>query len=172
MVLLDLMVTWGRTGLVGFGGGPAMIPLMQAECVDGRGWLTDAEFLDLLASSNVLPGPITAKMSAYVGWKVAGPAGALVSFLSVSAPSALLMLVLAVALQRNKDHPMVAGALAAVRPAVVGMIAWTLVTLWPDGVTGWVSGLVAGVALAALLLRVPPAVVMVAALVFGALFLR
>ena len=166
------MVSWGRAGLLGFGGGPSMVPLIQAECVEGRGWLTDAEFLDLLASSSVLPGPITAKMSVVVGWKVAGATGALVSIVAVTAPSALLMLVLGVVLTRFKAHPAMKGALLAVRPAVVGMLAWTVVTLAPDGVSSWGTGLLAVVALAALLLRVHPGVVMVAALAFGALFMR
>ncbi len=172
MVLLELLVSWGRIGVLGFGGGPAMIPLIKAECVEGRGWLTDAEFLDLLASSSVLPGPITAKMSVFVGWKVAGGTGALASILGVMGPPAVLMLALGFLLAQYKAHPAVKGALAAVRPAVVGMLAWTVWSLFPDGVTGWSSAIIALVALGALLMRVPPVAVMGVALVFGALFLR
>jgi len=172
MVLWELLVSWGRIGLVGYGGGPAMIPLMKAECVDVRGWLTEAQFMEGLAVSNALPGPITAKMSVFVGWKMAGGAGAGVSCLAVVAPAAFLMLALMGVLLRYREAPAVAGGLRAVKPVVIGMLVWTVATLWTDAVQGWSTALLAGAALVALLLKVHPGIVVVVALVVGALFLR
>lgn len=159
-------------GLFGFGGGPSMIPLMKAECVDVRGWMSDDQFLDALAMGSSLPGPISVKMALYVGLRVAGPVGALVAFLAVCAPSGLLMLTLAGFYLRFRGSRSVAGAMWAVRPVVVALLVWTLIGLAPDGVRSWAAGGIAVAALAALLLRVHPALVIVAALVMGAVFHR
>jgi chromate transporter len=149
-----------------------MIPLMKAECVEGRSWLTDDQFLDALAMSGTLPGPISAKMSLYVGLKVGGPLGALVAFTAVMAPSMLLMGVLASVYMRTKDHPAVQGAMAAVQPVVVGMLAWTVVELAPGGIRGWSGAALALGAVVALWMEVHPALVILGALGLGAVALR
>lgn len=163
---------WGRVGLVGFGGGPAMIPLMQAECVETNGWVTEEQFLDALAASSALPGPIAAKMSIFVGLEVAGILGAMVAFLGVMLPAVLLMSMLAGVILRYRDAPAVSGAMKAVQPVVIGMLAWTVISLAPTGIRNGSGALLAGAALAALLLKVHPALVIVGAMTIGALFLR
>ena len=72
MVAVDLLLGFGRVGLFGFGGGQAMIPLMEQECVQQAEWMNSEEFIDALAMGNALPGPIAIKMAAMVGWKVGG----------------------------------------------------------------------------------------------------
>ena len=163
---------WGRVGLVGFGGGPAMIPLMQAECVETNGWVTEEQFLDALAASSALPGPIAAKMSIFVGLEVAGILGAMVAFLGVMLPAVLLMSMLAGVILRYRDAPAVSGAMKAVQPVVIGMLAWTVISLAPTGIRNGSGALLAGAALAALVLKVHPALVIVGAMTIGALFLR
>ena len=64
-----------RVGIFGFGGGPAMIPLVRAEVVTRHHWLTDEEFADVLAIGNTLPGPIATKMPGYIGYRVGGVTG-------------------------------------------------------------------------------------------------
>lgn len=172
MLLLDLAVGWGRIGILGFGGGPAMVPLMKAECVDGRAWLSEARFLDLLATGYSLPGPIAAKMSVAVGFEAGGVAGAAVAFVAVMAPAIALMLGLGALLARHRDAPAVAGALRAVKPVVVALLAWTALDLAPAGIQGWTGGLLAAAALAALLLEIHPALVLLTAMVLGATLLR
>ena len=149
-----------------------MIPLMKSECVDGRGWLTHEQFLDGLAVGSALPGPIAAKMSIYVGLQVAGAPGALVAFLGVMLPGALLMSLVASVLLRYRDAPAVSGAMAAVQPVVIGLLAWTAISLVPDGVRGGVGILFALGALGAMALKVHPAVVILVAMGLGAAFLR
>lgn len=168
-----LALFWGfaRVGLLGFGGGQAMIPLMQAECV-GRGWITEEQFLEGLAAGNALPGPISTKMALYVGWLEAGPLGALAAVTGVLAPSAILMLGLTAVILRYREHPMVAGALRGVKPAVVGMIAWVAWDLAPSGITGAAGAVLAVAAFGALVARVHPGFVMVGAMAFGAIALR
>ena len=72
---LELLISFAKLGTVGFGGGPAMIPLVQAEVVDHRGWLTNEQFVDVLAAGNSLPGPISTKMAVYIGYQTGGALG-------------------------------------------------------------------------------------------------
>lgn len=170
--LLGLTTSWARVGLLGFGGGSSMVPLMKAECVDLRGWMNEQEFIEALALGNALPGPIAAKMSVHVGLRVAGPLGAILAFSAVMGPSMAMMLGLAGLFLRFHDKPAVAGALAAARPVVVGMLFWTAIALAPDGVKSPATALLAALACLALLARVPPALVIVLAMLGGALFWR
>ena len=171
MTPLALFLGFARVGLLGFGGGPSMIPLMKAECV-GQGWLTDDQFMEGLAAGNALPGPISVKMAIYVGWLEAGPMGALSAVIGVTAPSALLMVALTALVLKYREHPVVAGGLRGVKPAVVGMLAWVAWDLAPSGITGAAGALLAVAAFAALVLRVHPGIVMVGAMAFGAVALR
>lgn len=172
MLLIDLATSWVRIGVFGFGGGSAMVPLMKAECVDGRQWVTEAQFLDMLATGYALPGPIAAKMSVIVGFETAGAAGALAAFAGVMAPGVVLMLGLGALLTRYQNAGPVAGALKAVKPVVIAMLIWTVVGLAPSGISGWTGILIAAVAFAALMLNIHPAIVIVVAMSVGALFLR
>jgi chromate transporter len=170
--LVDIAVAWGRVGLFGFGGGPGMIPMMQAECVQTHGWLTEEQFLEAIAASSSLPGPIAVKMSVLVGSQVSGIPGALAALLGVTVPAITLMTLLTGALMQFRSAPAVSGAMRAVQPAVIGLLAWTVVSLAPDGIRSLSGALIAGGALAALALKVHPAAVIVAAMAIGAVFLR
>jgi len=170
--LFDIAVAWGRVGLFGFGGGPGMIPMMQAECVQTHAWLTEEQFLEAIAASSALPGPIAVKMSVLVGSQVGGIPGALAALLGVTVPAITLMALLTGALMQFRSAPAVSGAMRAVQPAVIGLLAWTVVSLAPDGIRSLSGALIAGGALAALALKVHPAAVIVAAMAIGAVFLR
>lgn len=175
--LWSLLVTFTRCGAFGFGGGPSMIPLMQQEVVHGRGWLTDREFADLLAMGNALPGPITTKLAAVIGWRLAGPLGAAAGLVGMTVPTALLMMAVAATIAAYQDRPRAQGALAAARPAVVALLAWTALDVGRSTTRAMpTSGLVAFAALllgsfALLLLDVHPALVVVVAAIIGAVVL-
>ena len=171
MTLWRLFAGFFRVGLFGFGGGPSMIPLMQAECV-GAGWVTEEQFLEALAAGNALPGPIATKMALFVGFKEAGALGAAVAFGGVLLPSSALMALLGGLLLRHRDTPWVAAALAGVKPAIVGMLAWTAWDLAPSGVQGWAGALIAVLAFAFLVLRVHPLFVIVGAALVGVVVFR
>ncbi len=171
-MLIELFLGWLRVGAFGFGGGPGMIPLMKAECVDARGWLTEEQFLDGLAASSALPGPISAKMSVYVGMEAASFPGAVVAFIGVMLPGVALMSVLAAWVLRYRTHPAVGGAMNALQPVIIGLLAWTVISLIPGGVKSWQGGILAGAALAAMALKVHPAIVIVAAIGIGAAWMR
>lgn len=171
-IVVDLAVGWGRVGLFGFGGGPGMIPLMQMECVETHGWVTDQQFLDALAASAALPGPIAVKMSVMVGAQTAGVGGAIAALLGVIVPSVTLISVLAGILLQYRQAPVVSGAMRAVQPAVIGLLAWTVISLAPEGIRNVPGALLAGGALIALMLKVHPALVIIGALGIGAIFMR
>ena len=69
---LDIFIAFFRSGILGFGGGPASIPLVHKEVVGNFGWMTDDEFADVLSIGNTLPGPIATKMAGYIGYRVGG----------------------------------------------------------------------------------------------------
>jgi len=168
MAIVELFVGFGRVGSFGFGGGQAMIPLMEQECVRNAQWMSSEEFLDALALGNTLPGPIAVKMAAMVGWKVAGPMGCIAAIVGVAAPAIVLMLLVAALYFRFQAHPAVIGAMKAVRPVVLGLLAWTVIVLWPGGVPDFGSGAIAVAAFAALLMGLHPALVVLIALAMGA----
>lgn len=168
----DLGAAWLRIGLFGFGGGPSVLPLVRAECVERYRWLTDEELLDAIAFGNALPGPIAVKLAGHVGLTVGGWVGCAVAIFALVAPSLAMMLALGTAYLRWRDTPAVAGALRGVRPIIVGMLAWTAWTLAPDGIRDWRGGVLAAAAFGALVLQVHPVIVMGAGLVVGAFLLR
>lgn len=89
----QILVSFTRATLLGYGGGPSIIPLYAIEVVDQRGWLTHEEFGKILAMGNALPGPIATKMGAFIGFKVGGWGGALMALIGVVMPTALMMIL-------------------------------------------------------------------------------
>ncbi len=148
---LQLMLSFAKIGTVAYGGGPAMIPLMQAEIVETHSWMSDEQFLDALAAGYSLPGPIATKMALYIGWEVAGPAGAAGALAGVVVPSALMIMALLLLFRSFKDHPRVVGMLKGVRPVVIALLAAMVVTVGRKSVVGWQEGVIAATALAVLL---------------------
>lgn len=172
MIAFELFLGFGRVGLFGFGGGPAMIPLLQEECVDRAAWVTSEEFVDLLGVGMALPGPLAVKLAWLVGFKMDGITGGLAALVGVTAPAVLLVALFGLLYLQHRDLPAVVGALEAVRPVVVGLLAWTVITLLPTGVVGVGTGLVVLATVGALAMGLHPAVVVALALGGGAAFLR
>jgi chromate transporter len=170
----DLCVAMGRAGLLGYGGGPSAIPLIRAEVVEKYSWLTDQEFTDALAIANTLPGPIATKLSAFVGYKVAGVLGAISALIGMVAPTGIAVILLVKMLIAFKDSPYLKGLIAAVRPVVVVLL---IQTAWQSSTEGtffdWkpiAVGLAA--ALAIFWMKVPAPYVILGAMVVGVAFFR
>ncbi|GGW46353.1 chromate transporter [Vreelandella hamiltonii] len=116
-----------RVGIFGFGGGPSMIPLVHAEVVTRHQWLTDEEFADVLAIGNTLPGPIATKMPGYIGYRVAGISGCVLSVLAVVLPMLIAMVAMLGAFSRYRDIGWIQGMGQAVIPVVMvmmGQLTW------------------------------------------------
>jgi hypothetical protein len=114
--------------------------LMQRETV-AAGWMQPDEFADGMALGNALPGPIAPQVSAFVGYKLAGTAGAIVAVTGTVLPTTILMLVVIIYFFNYKDQPAVKAMIQGVRPFVIGLLAWTtydvartvLRTIWVGG---------------------------------------
>jgi chromate transporter len=170
---VNLFVTFTKIGLLGYGGGPAMIPLIQEEVVEGRGWMTDEEFVDTLAMGNTLPGPIATKMTLFIGYKVAGWMGGPFALFSMLWPSLTLMMVLGLYFLRFKDMPYAKAMLTAVRPVVVALLAYTTYSVFQKSVKNWHTGLIAIAAFALVtFLNVHPALVILVAAITGLIVYR
>ena len=123
MILLELFLSYLKIGFFGFGGGYAMLSLIQNEVVMQRGWITASQFSDIVAISQMTPGPIAINSATYIGYTVAGFWGSVVATLAVSLPAMTLMILITRFYLRLRSNRYVAGAMSAMRPVVIGMIA-------------------------------------------------
>lgn len=122
MVYLELFYVFFKIGLLGFGGGYAMLSLIQFEVVDHFGWMTIKEFSDMLAISQMTPGPVSINTATYVGYVVAGISGAVLTTTSLCLPSVLLMYLVVKFLMKNKDNRYLQYVLSGLRPVLGGLI--------------------------------------------------
>ena len=171
--LIVLFYTFIKIGVLGFGGGHAMIPLIQVEVVDNYRWLTIGEFTEALAMANSLPGPIAPKMSFFTGYKVAGMAGAGSCILGLVLPSLFLMFILTSLYMKYKDLPSVKGLLKAVKPVVVALLALVIYNISPSSVNSWHTALIAIISFCLLaFLNIHPALLILGAAILGVTFYR
>ena len=144
MTLLQLFLSYLKIGFFGFGGGYAMLSLIQSEVVVSHQWLTNSEFSDIVAISQMTPGPIAINTATYIGNEVAGFWGSVVATVAVSLPALTLMLLITIFFLRLRNNRYVKGVVAGMRPVVIGMIASAaLLLIFPasnDGasfIDGW-----------------------------------
>ncbi len=132
MIYLTLFITFFKIGLFGFGGGYGMLSLIQTEMVNNHGWMTAREFTDIVAISQVTPGPIGINSATYCGYTALENAGmsegmcvlgSVVATLALMLPSLIMMLIIARMLLRFKDNNMVKSVFGGIRPVVVGLLA-------------------------------------------------
>ena len=123
MIYLQLFVSYLKIGFFGFGGGYAMLSLIQNEIVEQRGWLTATQFADIVAVSQITPGPIAINSATYIGYTIAGIGGSVVATFAVCLPSLTLMLLLTRFFLRHRENRFVQSVVKSVSPVVVGMIA-------------------------------------------------
>ncbi|MDI5935899.1 chromate transporter [Halomonas kalidii] len=175
MIYLELFLAFFIPNIIGYGGGPAIIPLIEAEVVGHYGWMSAQEFAEILGLGNALPSPIATKMAGYVGYEVAGVGGALVAVFATVVPSLLLMLGALGLLYRHRDSPRVKRLSQWVRPVIAVMMAAMVLNFFHEGLAG--AGLVhtlllATVAAIALLcFKAHPALVVAGALAYGGVML-
>lgn len=118
-----LCLAFFRVGILGYGGGPSSIPLVQKEVVNKYEWMDNEEFGNILALANALPGPIATKMAGYIGYRVAGVMGMVTAVLATIVPTIFLMVILLTFLTSTSDARWVNGMTEAVVPVVGVMLA-------------------------------------------------
>ena len=132
MIFLQLFITFFQIGLFGFGGGYGMLSLIQGEVVHHWGWMTTSEFTDIVAISQMTPGPIGINSATYCGYTAVHNAGlgepmailgSATATFALVLPSLILMVLIARLFMRYMKHPTVQAVFAGLRPAVVGLLA-------------------------------------------------
>ena len=137
MIYLQLFYSYLKIGFFGFGGGYAMLSLIQNEVVVQNEWMTNAEFADIVAVSQMTPGPIAINSATYVGYTVAGFWGSVVATVSVCLPALTLMILITRFFLHLRDNHYVKGVIAGMRPVVTGMIgAAVLLLMFPESKDG------------------------------------
>ncbi len=132
--LLELFLAFAKVGVMTFGGGYAMIPILEREIVDRHGWASSEELMDYYAVGQCTPGIIAVNTATFVGYGVAGVPGGIVATLGVVFPSLIIITVIAGILTNFADIPAVKSAFAAIRVCVCVLIFNAVVKLWKKAV--------------------------------------
>jgi len=175
MEWLQLILAFFVANALGYGGGPASIPLMYEEIVSRYRWMDDLQFSNLLAVANALPGPIATKIAAFVGFDVAGPGGAALAIAATVVPSAAALILLIRILERFRQSSAVRGMTLLVMPVIamlMAMLTWQIGSQSVASIGIWQSLAIAAASWWLLVRRkVHPAYVIVAAFAYGGLIL-
>lgn len=173
VVLFRLFLSYLKIGFFGFGGGYAMLSLIHSEVVVRNQWLTNGEFSDIVAISQMTPGPIAINSATYIGYEVAGFWGSVVATVAVCLPALTIMMLITRFFLRLRDNRYVKGVVTGMRPVVVGMIASAaLLLIFPhaeDGrsfIDGWSWVIFVGVMVASVK-KVNPILLIVLSAVVG-----
>ena len=135
--LADLFLTFARIGVCTFGGGYAMLPILQRELVDNRGWATEEQLSDYYAVGQCTPGIIAVNTATFVGNSQAGIVGGIVATLGLVFPSIVIILVIAAFLSNFMHIQWVIHAFNGVRAGVVALILSSVIKLFRGAVTDW-----------------------------------
>ena len=165
-MLLQLFTTFFKIGLFTFGGGYAMIPLIQREVIEKHKWISDKDFLDMLVLAQSSPGPIAVNTAVFVGYKMRGVVGAIATTLGTVLPSFIVILLLALFFAEVRDNRYVDAAFRAMRPAVVALIVAPLMGL-VKGMKWYLAALAAAVAVAVWYFGISPMYLIGAGVVVG-----
>ncbi|MBQ4067525.1 MAG: chromate transporter [Clostridia bacterium] len=139
MIYLQLLWTFFKIGALTFGGGLAMLPLIEDEVV-GRGWIEPSALVNFIAVAESTPGPIAVNMATYVGSELGGFLGALCATAGVVLPSLIIILMIAGCYEKFKKSSVVNGIMSGLRPCVVGLIGAAAISVFgtvffPEGVS-------------------------------------
>ncbi|MGM8215831.1 chromate transporter [Bacillaceae bacterium W0354] len=140
----DIFISFFRSGMLGYGGGPSTIPLYHKEVVDTYKWMTEEEFGDVLAIANTLPGPLATKMAGYIGYRVGGLMGVVSAIIATVLPTVLIMIGLISFLFKFRGSSIVQGMTKAIAPVVGVMILMLTASFVRNSVRdlGWVVVLI------------------------------
>ena len=137
--MIELFLAFLKIGAFTFGGGYAMIAMIQAEA-ERHGWLTQEELVDFVALSESTPGPLAVNMATFVGMRTGGVLGAIIATLGIVLPSFIIILIIAKFFEKYKKSKAVGGIMSGLKPAVVGMIGAAFISVartvfFPSGIS-------------------------------------
>lgn len=169
-LLISLFLSFFRIGLFGFGGGYAMLALIEREIIQAHQWLNVGEFVDLIALAEMTPGPVAINAATFVGYQVAGPAGAVTATLGVIFPSLILVIPAAKLLTLCYRHQGLQKALLGIHPAVLSLIGLAAFLIGKNAIIDMKSAAVAAGGLLLLMFtRVHPLILLAIGAVAGML---
>jgi chromate transporter len=145
MILIQLFLIFAQIGLFAFGGGYAILPLIEKEIVNNFHWLTYKEFLEVVTISQLTPGPISINAATFVGYKIGGILGSIVATVSVCLPSVIIILIVVRFLKKFETNIWVTNILKGLRPAVVALIASAAYSIVKGGGISDIIGIIIGV---------------------------
>lgn len=142
-LLWQLFVSFFKVGLMTFGGGLAMFPMLEREIIERRNWCTRDEIVDYYAIGQCTPGIIAVTVSAFIGWQQKKVLGAIVGPIAVALPGFVIVLILSLGLNFVIDHPIAQAALAGMRVAVAALVTVAVVNIFRSQVKHWWQLLIA-----------------------------
>ena len=162
----QLFYTYLKIGTFTLGGGYAMLPLIQREIVDNRGWIDEKEFLNMIALAQAAPGLIAVNSAVFIGWRIDGWRGVAGAVLGAVLPSFVIILAIAMVFAEWKELPAVEATFKGIRPAVVALIAAPLYKLSKSAkIGGWTLLIPLAAATLIWLFRVNPVWVILATII-------
>lgn len=172
-LFIELYCSFFKIALFTFGGGYAMLPLINREIIDNKHWATDEEILDYFAISQCTPGVIAVNVATFVGYKVAGILGGIIATFGVITPSIIIITLIANALSLFFDNQFVSSAFAGIRVVVTALIATVVIKLFKTNVNGIVKICIAIVSFIAIyFFSISPIYITIIACILGIVFLK
>jgi chromate transporter len=147
----SLFATFLRMGPLTFGGGYALIPVIEKEIVEKRKWLQSEEVADIVAVSGSVPGAVAVNSATLIGYRIAGIGGALSALLGIFLPTFVLMIGLSLVYVQMKDNPKIEAAFLSIRATVVAMIVYAAIKIGKTAVVDFATGALAAIAVCLLL---------------------
>lgn len=170
MLLWTAFLSFIKIGLFTIGGGYAMIPLVEREVVTRRQWLTPEEFLDSLTLAQTVPGLLAVNMAIFVGYKLKGAWGALVTAIAAILPSFVIILIIAIFFGNYKDNEIVERIFKGIRPAVVALLVVPVINLCKQIKLSWKQAWIPVLAVLIIVLGGSAVLVIMSAIILSLLY--
>ena len=170
-ILIKIFLSFLKIGAFSFGGGYAMLPLIQREIVTNNNWITFKQFVDIIGISQMTPGPIAINSATFVGFKVSGIVGSIAATLGVISFSFILVSIANHYILKFKESYIMKAALAGMRPAMIGLIISVFLSLGHESYKD-VKSIIIGIIILGLLLsnKLHPILVIIISGIFGIIF--
>ena len=143
--LIEIFLAFFKIGCFTFGGGYAMIPLIEREVITNKKWMKAEDVIDIFAVSESIPGAIAINSSAFIGYKIAGRKGAAAAMLGVITPSIIIITLIAAFFSKFQNNPLVVRAFLGIRATVVGLILLAAYKMAKAAIKGKLTILIAAI---------------------------
>ena len=168
--LLELFLAFFRTGIFTFGGGLAMMPMLQKELIEKKHWLTDEDLIDYYAIGQSTPGIIAVNVATFVGYRQAGILGAIVATLGIISPSIIIITILAGTINSISEYPRVQAALKGINVAVAALLTTVIIKFAKKTIKNVWNVLYMLIAFVCIFwFKVPSFIIIIAAILLGCL---